>query len=61
MSWITLADEVGAIRHAIDNDSVRGPANLVAPNPVTNADFARTLGHVLHRPTVLPTAPLALR
>jgi uncharacterized protein (TIGR01777 family) len=61
MSWITLADEVGAIRHAIDNDSVRGPANLVAPNPVTNADFARTLGHVLRRPTVLPTPLLPLK
>jgi uncharacterized protein len=61
MSWITLADEVGAIRHAIDNDSVRGPVNMVAPNPVTNADFARTLGHVLHRPTVLPTPMLPLK
>jgi uncharacterized protein len=61
MSWITLADEVGAIRHAIDNDSVRGPTNLVAPNPVTNADFASTLGHVLHRPTVLPTPMLPVK
>ena len=61
MSWITLADEVGAIRHAIDHESVRGPVNLVAPNPVTNADFARTLGHVLHRPTVLPTPMLPLK
>ena len=40
MSWIALADEVGAIRHAIDDDAVRGPVNLVAPNPVTNAEFA---------------------
>jgi len=63
MSWITLADHVGAIRHAIDHESVRGPVNLVAPNPVTNAEFARTLGHALHRPTILPTPmfPLKLR
>jgi uncharacterized protein len=61
MSWITLADEVGAIRHAIDHDAVRGPVNLVAPNPVTNADFAHTLGHELHRPTFLPTPLLPLK
>ena len=61
MSWIALADEVGAIRHAIDHDTVRGPVNLVAPKPVTNAEFARTLGHVLHRPTVLPTPMLPLK
>ena len=61
MSWITLADEVGAIRHTIDQDSVRGPVNMVAPNPVTNAEFARTLGHVLHRPTVLPTPMLPVK
>ena len=40
MSWITLADEIGAIRHAIDHESVRGAVNAVAPNPVTNAEFA---------------------
>ena len=63
MSWIALADEIGAIRFAIDNDSLAGPANLVAPNPVTNAEFAATLGRALHRPTFLPTPmfPLKLR
>jgi uncharacterized protein len=61
MSWITRADAVGAIRHAIDHESVRGPVNLVAPNPVTNAEFARTLGQVLHRPTILPTPTLPLK
>ena len=61
MSWITLADEVGAIRYAIENDSLRGPVNLVAPNPVTNAEFAATLGRVLHRPTFLPTPLLPLK
>ena len=61
MSWVALADEVGAIRHAIDNESVSGPINIVAPNPVTNADFAHALGEALHRPTVLPTPLLPLK
>jgi uncharacterized protein (TIGR01777 family) len=58
MSWISLDDEVGAIRHALDDDQVRGAMNATGPNPVRNAEFASTLGRVLHRPTVLPT-PLA--
>jgi uncharacterized protein (TIGR01777 family) len=61
MSWIALADEIAAIRFAIDDQRVRGPVNLVAPNPVTNAEFAQTLGHALHRPTVLPTPLLPLK
>ena len=61
MSWIALADEVGAIRHAIENDALRGPVNLVAPGPVVNAEFAATLGRVLHRPTFLPTPMLPLK
>jgi hypothetical protein len=62
MSWIAIDDEVGAILHALDRDDVRGVCNLVAPNPVRNAEFTTTLGRVLHRPTVLPTplAPLKL-
>ena len=54
VSWITLEDEVRAIRHLLDHD-VAGPVNLTAPNPVTNAQQAKTLGHVLHRPSILPT------
>jgi uncharacterized protein (TIGR01777 family) len=63
MSWISIDDEVGAILHAIDNEHVAGPMNSTAPNPVTNDEFTHTLGHVLHRPTLLPTplAPLRLR
>ena len=53
MSWISLTDEVGAIVHLLSSD-LSGPVNLTAPTPVTNADFADTLGSVLHRPTVLP-------
>jgi uncharacterized protein len=60
MSWISLADEVAAILHALLTESLQGPVNLTAPNPVTNAAFTKTLGAVLHRPARLPTpiAPL---
>jgi hypothetical protein len=63
MSWITLDDEVAALRAALVDERLRGPVNLTAPNPVTNAEFARTLGRVLRRPTVLrtPLAPLKAR
>lgn len=60
MSWITLADEVGAIVHLLDAD-VAGAVNLTAPNPVTNAALTKALGEVLHRPTVLPVPAFALR
>ena len=52
-SWISLDDEVGAIVHLLSSNHV-GPANLTAPQPVTQAEFARTLGRVLGRPTILP-------
>lgn len=61
MSWITLHDEVRAILHAITTDTLAGPANLTAPNPVTNAELTATLGRVLHRPTRLPTPLLPLK
>ena len=61
MSWIALDDEIAALRAAIDDERLRGPVNLTAPNPVTNADFAHALGRVLHRPTVLPTPLLPLK
>jgi uncharacterized protein (TIGR01777 family) len=53
MSWISLVDEVGAIRFLLETD-VSGPVNLGSPTPVTNAVFTKTLGRVLHRPTFLP-------
>jgi NAD dependent epimerase/dehydratase family enzyme len=61
MSWVTLDDEVGAIIHAIGNDALAGPVNVVAPSPVVNAEFVATLGRVLHRPTLLPTPLLPLK
>lgn len=61
MSWISIGDEVGAILHALTGAGVAGPVNLTGPAPVTNAEFTKTLGHVLRRPTVLPTPLLPLR
>lgn len=61
MSWITLDDLVRAICQAIQSEALSGPVNCVAPNPVTNREFAKTLGRVLRRPAFLPTPALALR
>lgn len=52
-SWISLPDEVGAIKHLLTAD-ISGPVNLTAPNPVTNADFAKQLGKAMGRPSFLP-------
>ena len=51
--WITLEDEVRAIRHLLDGN-VSGPVNLTAPEPETNQSLTTTLGEVLHRPTIFP-------
>ncbi len=61
MSWISIDDEVGAILHALVQERVAGPVNLTGPRPVTNAEFTKTLGRVLHRPTAIPTPLLPLR
>jgi uncharacterized protein (TIGR01777 family) len=61
MSWISLDDVVGAVGHALSDESLRGPVNAVAPRPVTNAEFTRTLGRVLSRPTVMPMPAFAAR
>lgn len=61
MSWITLDDEVRAIRSVLSNDGISGPANLAAPNPVTNATMTHTIGRVLNRPAFLMVPALALR
>lgn len=61
MSWIHLDDLVGLILHAMHLSEIRGPLNVTAPHPCTNAEFARTLGKVLHRPALLQTPAGALR
>jgi uncharacterized protein (TIGR01777 family) len=61
LPWIHLEDQMGLIRHAMSHEAVSGPLNCVAPEPVTNAEFARVLGEVLGRPTVLKAPLFALR
>lgn len=61
MSWIALDDAIEITRQAIVNDALAGPVNVVAPEPVRNADFARALAKALHRPAILPAPAFALR
>ncbi|MGB3684134.1 MAG: TIGR01777 family oxidoreductase [Rubrobacteraceae bacterium] len=60
-SWVALDDVSGALLHALENDSVEGPVNVVAPEPLTNAEYTKVLGDVLNRPTLLPAPAPALR
>jgi uncharacterized protein (TIGR01777 family) len=60
-SWITLADYVEAIIYVMGNSEVVGPVNLVAPQPVTNAEFTTALGRALRRPAVLIVPSAVLR
>ncbi|MGD9590507.1 MAG: TIGR01777 family oxidoreductase [Pyrinomonadaceae bacterium] len=60
ISWVSLDDVVGIINFAIENEKVRGAINAVAPNPVTNEEFTKTLGSVLSRPTILPLPEFAV-
>jgi uncharacterized protein len=53
-SWISIDDEVGAIRLLLSRDDLAGPVNLASPDPITNGDMARALGRALHRPAVVP-------
>src|SRR2546423_1692226 len=61
ISWVALEDSVNAILLAINDESIRGPLNVVSPNPVTNEEFTKTLGHVLNRPTALAMPAFAAR
>jgi len=61
MSWIALEDVVRAIIFLLDNNAAAGPINVVSPNPVTNAEFAKTLGRVLKRPAIIPAPAGILR
>lgn len=61
MSWIALDDVVNALKFVIDDGSIKGPVNFVAPKPVTNAEFTKTLGRVLSRPTLFPVPAFGVR
>jgi len=61
MSWIDVQDMVGGIHHILKSDQLRGPVNMVAPNPVTNAEFTKTLASVLSRPAIFPIPAFAIK
>ena len=59
--WVHADDVIRAIRFLISSENASGSFNLTAPNPLTNRDFSRVLGRVLHRPALVPVPPFALR
>ncbi|MDZ7619472.1 MAG: TIGR01777 family oxidoreductase, partial [Patescibacteria group bacterium] len=61
MSWITLDDAAAAIHHVLMTDQLGGPVNMVAPAPVSNAEFSRVLAGVLRRLALVPAPALALK
>jgi uncharacterized protein (TIGR01777 family) len=61
MSWIAIDDVVNGLKYLMENGAVSGPVNFVAPNAVTNAEFTKTLGHVLSRPTLFPIPAFGVR
>jgi uncharacterized protein len=61
MSWITLRDVLGILKFCLDDGTVRGAVNVVAPQPVRNAGFTTALAKALHRPALFPAPPFALR
>jgi uncharacterized protein (TIGR01777 family) len=61
MSWVTLEDVVGILKFALENSSVRGAVNVVAPQPLQNAEFTQVLAKAMHRPALFPAPAFALR
>lgn len=61
MSWVALQDVVAIIRRALQDDSMAGPFNVVAPEPIRNADFTKVLAAVLHKPAIFAAPKFALR
>jgi uncharacterized protein (TIGR01777 family) len=61
MSWIALDDVVSGLKFALTNEALHGPVNFVAPNPVTNSEFTKTLGKALSRPTLFPIPAFGVR
>ncbi|HMD40842.1 MAG TPA: TIGR01777 family oxidoreductase [Candidatus Acidoferrum sp.] len=61
MSWITLEDLIEILRFALEKGDVRGPINVISPQPVQNAEFTKILGRTIHRPALLPAPAFALR
>jgi uncharacterized protein len=60
-SWIALDEIPYIMQHLIEHQEISGPVNVTAPHPVSNQEFTKQLGRVLHRPTVLPVPALAVK
>ncbi len=60
-SWIDIDDLVGAVQHVIKAETLRGPVNVVGPNPVMNAEFTKILASALSRPAIFPMPAFAAR
>jgi uncharacterized protein (TIGR01777 family) len=60
LSWIHIADEIGILLWALDNEGVSGTINATAPYPATNKDFSKALGRAINRPAVMPVPGLVL-
>ncbi len=61
MSWVTIDDVAGIILHALKNEGLEGPVNVVSPSPVTNREFTKALGRALGRPTIFPVPSFGIR
>ncbi len=61
MSWVALDEIPKIVLHIIENEDIKGPVNIVSPEPVSNQEFSNTLGEVINRPTKLPAPAFALR
>ena len=61
MSWVTLEDVLAILRLALIKSELRGPINVVAPEPVRNAEFVKELAKTMHRPAIFPAPAFALR
>lgn len=61
MSWVTLTDVVRIVRLALEDGTLRGPINVVSPEPVRNAEFTETLAKTLHRPAIFAAPEFALK
>ena len=61
MPWLGIDDVIDILHRATFEKSWEGPLNLTAPETVTNREFSETLGHVLHRPALLPVPTFVVK
>lgn len=61
LSWVALEDVLAIINFVLENEIIKGPVNAVSPYPLTNAEFTKHLGSIIHRPTLFSVPTIALR